>query len=489
MYIHNIYNNMQVSEFGEEKIFQQSKIALEQIDNLNMKFKKELEAKTNNAIEYTKLLEELAGKIQQAADKSMEELKQISGTAVREAIDKAIAKKNMNQDITAELDEVNRQIKNLRESFDSFESSYKTAASILPSPSDLNKIYIANKATLDQAHHVIQAALNNPTFKRLSLEGFGKRKTDKSLASLRSFISQITQYGMLSNKNLAKPATAIGYLAEGVFSNAMNDVLSSFEMNGFSIQASATGDQSGYIQGKRKQIGFKYKTSDISLELVDKSGKIMMTLPGISLKRTGAYDRNSKGDMLANIHVKSSNLGNMLNTARISNKQQQHIYNLIANNGRAAKKVSENDGSIGELYYHKNIDLNNMYRWIYAATLLASFAGNLTMSDFAQFWIVNNKIYTAPEIIEAAFKGQIPAGDKGHKVFLRYIDDASKSGIAVLAADIPQKHSEIFDQLLATSKASMWVQGQQRSQKILNAMQTIKYSMHLRVNINALLNY
>lgn len=489
MYIHNIYNNMQISDFGEEKIQQQAMVAWNQIRSLNMKFKAELEKKTQGTIEYQKLLEELESKIQMAADKSMQELQQISGTAVREAIDKAIATQNSGQDMTAAINEVNTQIQNLKNSFLSFESSYQKARAALPT-SALGEAYSSNKVALDQAYKVIQAALSNPSFKRLCTSGWGSSSNDTSLMSLRGFISQIIQHGMLFGEAKTGPATAIGFLAEGVFGNAMNDILSSFELaNGFSLRASATGAQSGYANWQGKQVGFKAKTSDISLELVDKHGQFVMQLPGISLKRTGAYDRNNVGDMLADIHVKTSNLGNMLNTARIQNIQQEHIYNLMANNGRAAKVILDNDGTIGETYQHPTVNLNGMYRWIYAATLLASFAGNLTMSDFANFWVVNDKVYTAPEIIAAAFSGRMPAGDKGRKVFLKYLDDASKSGIASFAANIPQQHSAIFDQLLATSRAPMVAQGEQRSQKILNTMQGIKYSMYLRVNINALLGY
>ena len=103
-----------------------------------------------------------------------------------------------------------------------------------------------------------------------------------------------------------------------------------------------------------------------------------------------------------------------------------------------------------------------MYRWMYGATLLASFAGNLTTSDFANFWIVNDKVYTAPSIIMSAFNGTIPAGHAGRHVFNKYLEDASRSGIAKDAAGIPAKHSQIFDNLLGT-KLTMAQQGQQRS--------------------------
>jgi len=40
----------------------------------------------------------------------------------------------------------------------------------------------------------------------------------------------------------------------------------------------------------------------------------------------------------------------MLNTAQVKDDMQSHVYNLIANNGRAAKIVENNDGTIGETY-------------------------------------------------------------------------------------------------------------------------------------------
>ena len=178
----------------------------------------------------------------------------------------------------------------------------------------------------------------------------------------------------------------------------------------------------------------------------------------------------------------------MLDTAQVSILQKEHIYNIIANNGRAARRVIDNDGTIGETYQHPVLNLNDMYRWIYGATLLASFAGNLTTSDFANFWVVNDKVYTAPEIIMSAFKGSIPAGHAGHHVFQQYLEDASRSGIAKEAAGIPAKHSQIFDNLLST-KMTMAQMAQRRSQEITNAISGITYSMHLRVSINQLLGY
>lgn len=492
-YIHNIYKNMSAgdisSQFGLEKIKQQAEVALTQVRALNQQFKQEVETKTQGLVQYEEVMEFLERSIGQAAATSMQQLQAISGAAVREAIDNAMAAQGTSN-FQAAITEMSNQFANLRRAFESFARGYETATAAINKDTPLGQAYSSNKTTLDRAYRVVMDTLNDSAFKRLAGGGFGSKD---NLSSLRGYVSKIATGGLFSKNEGEKgvsPAAAIGFLAEGVYGNALKDLFSSMSFGDgkYQLQATATGAESGYAIVNGKQVGFAAKTSDISIQLTNKEGTMTINLPGISLKRTGAFQRGQNGNIFADIHVKTSNLGNMLNTAQVKDDMQSHVYNLIANNGRAAKIVENNDGTIGETYQHPNINLNDMYRWIYAATLLASFAGNLTMSDFANFWVVNDKVYTAPEIIIAAFKGSIPAGHAGHHAFAKYLEDASKSGIAKSAASIPKKHSEIFDNLLSTS-LSMEEQSRRRSQQIMDAMTGIPYSMHLRVSINALLGY
>lgn len=492
-YIHNIYKDISAgdinSQFGLQKIQQQAEVAMSQIRNLNKKFKEDVETRTQGLVKYEEVMEFLEKSTEKAAVISMQQLQAISGAAVREAVDNAMAAQGTSN-FQAAITEMSNQFANLRRAFESFARGYETATAAINKDTPLGQAYSSNKTTLDRAYRVVMDTLNDSAFKRLASGGFGSKD---NLSSLRGYVSKIATGGLFAKSDGEKgvsPAAAIGFLAEGVYGNALRDLFSSMSFgNGkFKLQAAATGAESGYNIVNGKQVGFAAKTSDISVQLTNTEGTMTINLPGISLKRTGAFQRSQNGDIFADIHVKTSNLGNMLNTAQVNDSMQNHIYNLIANNGRAAKIVENNDGTIGEIYQHPKINLNDMYRWMYAATLLASFAGNLTMSDFANFWVVNDKVYTAPEIIIAAFKGSIPAGHAGHHVFTKYLEDASRSGIANSAASMPKKHSEIFDNLLATS-LSMEEQSRRRSEQIMNAMTGIPYSMHLRVSINALLGY
>jgi len=69
--------------------------------------------------------------------------------------------------------------------------------------------------------------LNDSAFKRLAGGGFGSKD---NLSSLRGYVSKIATGGLFSKNEGEKgvsPAAAIGFLAEGVYGNALKDLFSS----------------------------------------------------------------------------------------------------------------------------------------------------------------------------------------------------------------------------------------------------------------------
>jgi len=81
---------------------------------------------------------------------------------------------------------------------------------------------------------------------------------------------------------------ASGFLSEGLFTNVLNELFEKNLLGGIKASAIGTGARSGYTtNASGKKVGYKNMTSDISAVLTNESGTITVSLPGITLKRTG----------------------------------------------------------------------------------------------------------------------------------------------------------------------------------------------------------
>ena len=247
-YIHNIYENMNAgditSQFGMAKLQQQMDVALGQIGKLNEKFKADIEEKTEGLVNFQEVMEFLEQATQLAATASMKELQAISGTAVREAIDGA-----MSSGSSEAIAEMGQQFANLRNAFESFSAAYEQASQAAPD-TPMGQAYIANKVTLDRAAEIVRQSLANSSFKRLAGGGYGSSTKD-NLSSLRGFASQLATGKLFtdaSGKGIS-PAAAIGFLAEGVYGNALKQIASTMTFGGkFKLQVKATGAESEVVK-------------------------------------------------------------------------------------------------------------------------------------------------------------------------------------------------------------------------------------------------
>lgn len=482
-YIHNIYResgNINAA-FGEAKIQQQFQFMYNQIDTLVKKYETELQQKLGIVTGSSKILDQMESTIKSAANEMQVNLPEIIRTNFDAAIDAALNADSQSELLNA-LQQAQAEIDKIEEIITSFEDSYNAVKN--SKYAQTRQVYIDNQATLDKKYNELMSGKQTSLARSIKSYLQQGRMDQKLATDLKHMYSGATA-GIMA---------ASGFLSEGVFANALSQLFETNLFSGIKASAISTGAKSGYTtNASGKRVGYKNMTSDISAILIDTSGTITINLPGITLKRTGQIQiDNATQQAYYTVHVKTSSIGQILDTADIADSDLTHFYNLYANSGRAAKIVQNNDGTIGEIYQHPSWDLNQVYKWAYTSMILSSMMGNLTSSDFAYFLVINNQVYTMPKVLTAILNGSASFGKSNYpKTFSNYLENPAQSDLAKFQPSIAQQHSRIFDELLSNKKKqSMHALAQERSNRIMRLMydtNMMKASLSLRIGLNELI--
>lgn len=482
-YIHNIYResgNINAA-FGEAKIQQQVQYMHNQIDALVKKYETELQQKLGILTGSSKVLDQMESTIKLAANEMQQNLPEIVRINFEAAIDAAL-NANSASELSNALQKAQAEIDKIEEIIASFEDSYNIVKN--SKYAQVRQVYIDNKTTLDKKYNELMSGKQSSVAQSIKSYLRQGRMDQKLATDLKHMYSGATA-GIMA---------ASGFLSEGLFTNVLNELFEKNLLGGVKASAIGTGARSGYTtNASGKKVGYKNMTSDISAVLTDTSGTITVSLPGITLKRTGQIQiDNATQQAYYTVHVKSSSIGQILDTADIADSDLTHFYNLYANSGRAAKIVQNNDGTIGEIYQHPSWNLNQVYKWAYTSMILSSMMGNLTSSDFAYFLVINNQVYTMPKVLTAILNGSASFGKSNYpKSFANYLENPAQSDLAKFQPSIAQQHSQIFDELLSNNKSqSMRALAQQRSNKVMRLMydtSMMKASLSLRIGLNELI--
>ena len=280
--------------------------------------------------------------------------------------------------------------------------------------------------------------------------------------------------------------TVAGFISEQAAANIGNMVFENNKTislgNGFSLQIIQSGTEAGK-KGKQKK-GYKVQTTDLSITILDESGTIVFTLPGLSLKRT-ATGRIGVNPMYK-IHIKSSSIGSLIANAGIQANSAfdlNSFYNYYANHGRVTHRMGSDNSEV----INKVTNMSQMYKAFHSAMLLTSMAGGIKADDFAYFLAINEKIYSADEIIKMALSGNATVTNGIIKKL--DVDDILKGGDTTLSKAQPiiaAHHSNLFASLkdpdIPDSEES-----RRRSDAIIGAINNISLVLNLNIALKNLI--
>lgn len=489
-YIHNMFKGSTDinSAFGEAKIESQRRYMQAQITELTNSFKQDIERKLGTVINTDEVLKDLEKTIQIAAQDSGKTLEEIVRTGFNDAVETAGIAMRAGQiaKVDAALQKAQKILDDIERAMESYEKAYDVVASTADKAAQ--KIFIENYQTISKKYNDLKSLRQFDLLHKLrdylTIDKFSSKSSSQDIDNYKKMLSGATS-GIMA---------AAGFLGEAVLTNSLNQVLSSSGLTslpGMKLSARGFGSESGYAMVNGKQIGYKNATTDIKLSITNASGEIVVDLPGITLKRTGAYSVNEAGTPVYTVHIKTSSVGQVLDTAQISSSTIGHFYNLYANSGRSTPIVINNDGTIGETIIQGPWDLNQAYKFMYNAMLLSSMAGNLTTQDFAYFLVINKQVYTMPEILTDLFSGKALFGQNNYPYgFLDWLNHPETSALAKSQQTIAKEHTEIFMEILNRSQDYMKAQGIERSNRVIQLMykqKMVPASLNIQIPLKSLI--
>ena len=226
-------------------------------------------------------------------------------------------------------------------------------------------------------------------------------------------------------------------------------------------------------EGTKSSEMFKTRTEDVSVEMDfkgmlsgKKKGEVRVALPGVTLKRT-----NIKNGNVAHVNIKTNALlGNFLGKLDGSNLiefyQAYADYNmaLLIGGKKYPAQLKQSQAKGG---------MEMMYNYMHAFMLPYALAGALTANDLAYYMIINNQVYTVPEIMEKIT-------DKNDYSFV--ISNLSSS-----QAGIKNQHQGMYklqEPPHSDDEEERKEKKYQRSNEIINKIHGLKINMQLMLKLS-----
>lgn len=206
-------------------------------------------------------------------------------------------------------------------------------------------------------------------------------------------------FSSIMSSLVARTNRLVGIISEFIvaaqFEGIAVDLADSINSMSSNVKATVTrtGDEGSTM--------FKIGTKDLSINITETGGNVHMKFPsaGVSLKRTKIKDNNQ---LNKEIHLKSSNVGNLLNAIRGNIMTQYRInafYNLYADYNRewTAKKPQPEGDKSDKI---SKATMQSMYGILHLAFVSAAIAGSMTEDDFSFVFVVNDKKYSIADILK-----------------------------------------------------------------------------------------
>lgn len=438
-YIHNIYNENISSKFGKEQIKRQLNFQMQQIANISNQMRKEYEEAIGTVPDFNATLLELQERLPQAGQAMVSRLPTINWNAIRQGI--AVA--NVTQNVTM----LQKAIAKMREDLQKYESYFDEILKI--GMDDLTRPKWFTKADMERIQKLQERLLKAKT----ELENMDLYSDDK--------------WGISSRLAKVIPPVA-GYLSE----YAMTDLLNST----FGQMPGVTYTQAGTT---RVTGGYNIGTADIAIAITPQEGTVSFSLPGITLKRTATGTGKNPE---FNIHIKSSTVGKLIELSQMEagGFDLETFYNAYANANRKTINFETQSYVVNKVQ-----GMTNMYRAFKTATLATALTGSMNTADFAYYLVINDRVYTAIDIIQAALYGNASivaaTGLKTISSLEEFLNTNQNTTLESAQKYITEQHTALLMKNLTDKDDS--IEAENRSAEILNLINNIHLSLNLKLNL------
>ncbi len=329
------------------------------------------------------------------------------------------------------------------------------------------------------------------------LESF---KTEDNLKNLPVKVRSTMMQQLIGSTWAMLNRNIIGFMSEERLSTALvnskkvkeaiNQSLSknNKNQNGVTI----TGTFESAVTGAESSLVFSKKTSDVSLDInIEKMidgesiGTFSVSFPSVSLKRT--FVKQGKRQ---SINLKTdTKLGHFFEIKQAfgeTNKKRQDMlqeafYNAFAKykakrnekNEVISAKVSEKKANKDRIIYDD--EMTAVYKWFRYLALVPALTGSQNKDDFAFFFVVNDKVYTADKIVAKVIQ-----------------DDGKKGGLN-LSHNLPNLQRQLITlhkRVPAERDGNIWTPDKHsaniRSNNIIEAIRGLLIAIKLNANFNTL---
>lgn len=440
-YIHNIYNENVTSIFGKQKMKEQLEYQQRQITALNRVAKSKYSKMFGDNKQYMEALEKLEHALPFASQQMVQNLPTLSWGGIRQALGAG--------------------------------SEGMLQAAITKMKNDLAKY--------EQLYNELQQRNGNPK----SATWFSEDDMSR-LENLAGRISKVkseldtldvkadNRWGV-SKRLSTVVATTGGYVSEYGMADLLNQYLA-----GSGLRARQVGTGSGGEMVKSKQ-RYSTGTTDIVVEVVGGNGKVVIQLPGITLKRTST---GSKKNPSINIHLKSTTVGKLIEMSRMAGGgfDLATFYNAYANANRETLNFQTQKTVVNRV-----TGMGTMYKAFKQAALATALTGSMNANDFAYYLVINEQVFTASEIVAGVLAGNgSVVGGQVKSLAGMSVDEIlnSSQNISLESAQpaLARKHSELLFNKYLTADDDK-AEADARSNEVIQLINNLHISLNLKMNL------
>ena len=442
-YIHNIYNKNITSEFGKEQIARQLDYQKKQVASLNAIAKSQYTKMFGDNQDYVKAVEELSKILPQASREMVTQLPTLDFSKIRQALGVSTT------DVETSITMLQNAITKMENDISQYEELYNN---IIDNNGNPNKPTWFSQKDLDRLQKQVQKLSKaKEDLKKLDVHNDDKWHIAKVVGTAAS--------------------TAAGYISEYGLTNILNVL---YKNKNIKVQQIGTTSEKGK---KAYTVG----TTDVSVMLTDNDGKILVKLPGITLKRTATGQRSKQP--VINIHLKSTSVGKLIELSKMENGSGQFplktFYNAYANANRTTRNFKTQEEVV-----NKVVGMRNMYQAFKMAALATALTGSMSASDFAYYLVINDQVYTASEIIMGVISGsgQIVNGQVKSTSADEILNSTAATTLEKAQPALAERHTWLLYNKYLTAEDDQ-KEADARSAEVINLINNLNISLNLKMNL------
>lgn len=459
-YVHNVIGQLNVgSIYAQEKIQQQLQYQSRQLNAIQDSIKNKYNNLFQDTSDYTSLMENLEKTLSDALlPELVKDLPTISFQGIRQGIISANNAKN------GSIEPLEKAIKKMQKDIEKYEKLYETCERVATrkrgkrwiSQEQLNILY-KDRERIRQAKEQVEKLLTADGVEKWGLSAAAGR----TISIVAGLMSEYALTDLLNKQFLKSGKYNLG--------------------NGLSLTVSQVGTKGS----TKTNTGYKVGTADIQLSVTNNKGEVVINLPSISLKRTSS----GTGKIPKyNVHIKSTSIQKIIELGGLENSSfdLETFYNAYANHMRQTHTMPG-----GEPIMNKVININQMYKAFHMAALLTALTGSLNIEDFAYYLVINDKLFTATDILNMAMGGQvnISAGllsAKGKDNIDKILSGSQNTSLSRAQPSIVEAHNRLFQNLKDPDRSDS-AESQQRSSEIIRLINGLTLTLNLNISLTNLI--